>query len=150
VALLVLAGCAQPPRPPASAQDTWSGRLALQVEDPSAQSFSASFDLRGSPETGELSLYSPFGSVLARLTWARNMARLEQDGAVRQSPSLEDLLQELTGSRLPVAALFDWLQGHAAAAEGWHADLGAASQGRVVAQRLQPLPRATLRIVLDR
>ena len=30
------------------------------------------------------------------------------------------------------------------------ADLGAARQGRIVAQRFQPLPRATLRILLDR
>ena len=150
MALLLLAGCAQPPRPAASAQETWSGRLALQVDDPSAQSFSASFDLRGSPEAGELSLYSPFGSVLARLTWTHDLARLEQNGAVRQSPSLQDLLQEITGSHLPVAALFDWLQGRSTSAEGWQADLGAARQGRIVAQRLQPLPRTTLRILLDR
>ena len=54
-ALLTLAGCALPPRQlqadaaaPAAAGH-WSGRLALQVEDAQNQSFSAGFELLGTP-----------------------------------------------------------------------------------------------------
>ncbi|MBS0509283.1 MAG: outer membrane lipoprotein LolB, partial [Proteobacteria bacterium] len=43
----LLAACAQPPRPASGAADHWSGRLALQVEDAAAQSFSAGFELQG-------------------------------------------------------------------------------------------------------
>lgn len=149
VLLLALAGCAQPPRAPAGPGE-WSGRLALQVEGQSSQSFSAAFELRGTPEAGELTLYTPLGSTLARLQWAAGMARLEQGSEARESASLDDLLQDLTGSRLPVAALFDWLQGRPAAASGWRADLSAAQDGRITAERLDPLPLATLRIALTR
>jgi len=149
VLLLALAGCAQPPRAPAASGE-WNGRLALQVEGQASQSFHAAFALRGSPEAGELTLYTPLGSTLARLQWAAGMARLEQGGTVRESASLDGLLQDLTGSRLPVAALFDWLQGRPAAASGWHADLGAAQDGRITAERTEPPPAATLRVVLDR
>ena len=58
-AALFLAGCAQTPR--ATAQDGlknefWTGRISLQVQSEPVQSFSASFELRGGPERGELSL----------------------------------------------------------------------------------------------
>jgi len=36
------------------------------------------------------------------------------------------------------------------AASGWQADLSALSAGRITATRLQPLPTAVLRVVLDR
>lgn len=146
---LVLAGCAQPPRAP-SVPGAWSGRLALQVEGQSSQSFSAAFDLRGTPDAGELQLYTPLGSTLARLQWAAGTARLEQGGEVLESSSLDTLVQDLTGSSLPIAALFDWLQGRPAAAAGWRADLSRAQDGRITAERLEPLPTATLRVVLSR
>lgn len=149
VLLLALAGCAQPPRAPSAASE-WSGRLALQIEGQASQSFSAAFELRGNPQAGELTLYTPLGSTLARLQWAAGAARLEQGSEVRESASLDELLQDLTGSRLPVAALFDWLQGRPAAASGWRADLSAAQDGRITAERLDPMPLATLRIALTR
>jgi outer membrane lipoprotein LolB len=64
--------------------------------------------------------------------------------------SLEVLLQQSTGTQLPVTALFDWLNGTAAQAEGWQADLNNLDQGRLTAMRHTPAPRATLRIALDR
>lgn len=147
--LLALAGCAQPPRAP-SATSEWSGRLALQIEGQAPQSFSAAFELRGNPQAGELTLYTPLGSTLARLQWAAGTARLEQGSGVRESASLDELLQDLTGSRLPVAALFDWLQGRPSATNGWRADLSAAQDGRITAERFDPMPPATLRIALTR
>lgn len=153
--LLGLAGCAQPPRQlqadaasPALAGH-WSGRLALQVEDAQNQSFSAGFELLGAPQRGELLLFTPLGSTLARLVWTPQQATLQQGSDIKTSDSLPALVEELTGSALPIAALFDWLQGHATAAAGWNVDLSRMPQGRLLAQRSDPQPPATLRIVLD-
>lgn len=154
-ALLTLAGCALPPRQlqadaaaPAAAGH-WSGRLALQVEDAQNHSFSAGFELLGTPQRGELLLFTPLGSTLARLLWAPGQASLQQGEDRKTSDSLPTLVQELTGSDLPIAALFDWLQGRATAAAGWQVDLSRMGQGRLSARRHDPQPPAALRIVLD-
>lgn len=150
VTLWGLGGCAQPLRVAASAPNHWSGRLALQIEDQAAQSFSAGFDLQGDADQGELTLYNPLGGVLARLHWRSGHATLQSGQETRTSSSLEDLLRQATGTSMPVAALFDWLAGQHASAEGWQADLSAIEEGRLVARRHTPEPRATLRIALDR
>ncbi len=153
--LLGLAGCALPPRQlqpgaaDASAPGHWSGRLALQVEDARNQSFSAGFELAGTPQRGELLLFTPLGSTLARLMWAPGQARLQQGDETKASESLPALVQELTGSDLPVAALFDWLQEKPTAVPGWEVDLSRMPQGRLQARRNDPQPPATLRVVLD-
>ena len=145
-------GCAHPP-PPANAPtlNTWSGRLALVVQEPlEAQppSFSASFTLHGTPQAGELLLFSPLGNTLARLHWSTSGAQLEEGTQVRHAADLDGLLTHLTGTALPIHALFDWLHQRPTAAAGWQVDLSGAAQGRISAQRLQPLPQATLRILL--
>lgn len=145
-----LLGCAQPAK--RSTQDGtefWSGRLALQVEDQASQSFSALFELRGNPQNGGLVLISPLGNRLAQLDWRDGHAQLStgtQD--VRSSDSLDNLLQEVTGARIPVAALFEWLRGSQSPAPGWQADLSGLENGRLVARRFEPAPPATLRIAL--
>lgn len=153
-AALWLAGCAQPPRRLADpAQPAhWSGRMAVQLQDDNAQdqSFSASFELQGSERQGQLTLLSPFGAVLAELQWSPQGAQLRQGGQLRESASLDALVQDTVGTPLPLGALFSWLAGEQASAPGWQADLSQMDQGRLRAQRSQPLPRATLRVVLDR
>ena len=146
----LLAGCAQLPPPEPPAADRWSGRLALHVEDGSAPSFFAAFQLHGSAERGELTLFNPLGNILARLTWQPGGARLDDGQHPRSAPSLAVLTEELTGSALPVTALFAWLHGQEMRASGWLADLSALGAGRITATRLQPLPTAVLRVVLDR
>jgi len=151
-------GCAQPPQIPSHTQDDrrWSGRLALQVQasqDPHApgaapQSFSAAFTLQGSSAQGQLLLFTPLGSTLARLHWQRGQATLEQGQTHKTAPTLAELVAEITGSPLPVDAFFDWLQGRAHAAAGWQVDLSRQPQGRIRAWRQQH-PQATLRLVLD-
>ncbi len=151
---LWLAGCAQPQRMPSdlAAPDRWSGRMAVQLHDDNAQdqSFSASFELQGSERQGQLTLLSPFGAVLAELQWSPQGAQLRQGGQLRQSPSLDTLVQDTVGTPLPLGALFAWLAGEQASAPGWQADLSQMAQGRLRAERSQPLPRASLRLVLDR
>jgi outer membrane lipoprotein LolB len=148
--LLALAGCATPRVPPADASTFWSGRLALQLHSTPPQNWSASFELQGSAEQGQMVLLSPIGTTLARLSWTPHAAVLEQGPDKTESSSLQSLSQRLTGTDLPMAALFDWLAGKAADAPGWQVDLSGHPQGRLTAQRSLPAPAAVLRIVLDR
>lgn len=158
-ACAVLLGCATPAPPPASTAvptaeqaQRWSGRLALQVEDAPSQSFYASFELSGNASTGSLTLLTPIGSTVALLQWSPGNASLQQGAKVQPQrfASLDELAARATGTPIPVAALFDWLSGTSSPVPGWTADLSAQADGRIVATRQQPLPVATLRVVLDR
>lgn len=125
--------------------------MGLQINDPLAQeqSFSASFQLQGSSEQGSLDVFNPLGSQIAKLQWQRGTAWLQQGDRLTQSDSLQELLRQSLGTVLPVQALFSWLQGQEASAPGWQVDLSRHAQGRITAQRFQPLPQATLRVVLQ-
>lgn len=153
LAALGLAGCAQPVRrPPAegAAGGYWRGRLALRVEDRAEPtSFFANFELSGAAEAGELLLSSPLGTTLAQLQWSPRMALLRNNGRTRSFDSLDALAVEATGTDIPIAALFEWLQGRAAAADGWQADLTQLEAGRLLARRQQPAPAAELRLILE-
>lgn len=148
LATALLGACAQPPRLASGATDHWSGRLSLQVEDASAQSFSAGFELQGNPDAGALTLFNPLGNIVAELQWTPGSATLNNGSEHRQSPSLQTLVRELTGSELPIAALFAWLKGEQVQATGWQADLSGLDAGRLMATRHQPLPQTVLRIIL--
>lgn len=124
--------------------------MALQVEDRPSESFSAGFELKGSAAAGELALVSPLGGTLGLLAWQPGSATLRAGGQVRQFNSVELLIAHVTGSTIPLAALFDWLQGVDTAVPGWRADLSQVSQGRVTARRLDPPPQADLRVVFER
>ena len=148
----LLAGCAQQPPAPASttaAQAYWRGRLALRLETAEPTSYFASFELSGQARAGELLLSSPLGTTLAQLRWSPQVALLRNDGQTRAFESLDALATEATGTDIPIAALFQWLQGQAAAADGWQADLSQLNEGRLVARRAQPEPAAELRLILD-
>ena len=130
--------------------DFWSGRLGLLVLTDPAQSFQAGFELQGTSEAGVLTLLSPLGNTLARLQWDEQQATLERGTERLQQANVDQLTRLLTPAPVPITALFAWLQGRPFDTPDWQADLSAHAQGRIVAQRLQPLPRAELRIVLDR
>ncbi len=147
--LLWLVGCAQP-TPRAAGEEAWSGRLALQVDGQASQSFSSAFELQGNAQSGSLVLLSPLGSRMAQLDWKDGHARLQSGEETRTSDSLEALLQDATGTHIPVVALFSWLNGTHATAPGWQADLSGLADGRLVARRDHPAPQATLRIALTR
>ncbi len=152
-AIILIAGCARPLRAPGqndSKTGVWTGRLAVQVEGDSRQSFSASFELQGQPSAGQLKLFTPLGGTAAVLTWLPGSATLQSDGQTRQFESVDALLAEVAGTAIPVSALFDWLAGTQTLAPGWQADLSQLEQGRLRAQRLAPPPATDLRIVLDR
>ena len=154
ICIALLSGCAQPQRqlsadPAIESGHHWSGRMALQVQDSQQQSFSAGFELQGRPESGTLLVFNPLGSIIARLQWTPAGATLQQGEQITTSDSLPELITRLTGNDIPVAALFDWLQGKDTAVTGWQTDLSRISEGRLRADRSSPPPEASLRIVLD-
>ena len=147
-----LAGCASTGKESGvidAERTSWTGRMGLKVASEPPQSFSAGFSLSGNAQAGELSLTSPLGSVLALMKWEPGSATLCQGGQERHYGSLEELVAQTLGAPIPVRALFAWLRGVPQAVEGWHADLSALGNGRLTAQRLQPLPVAELRLALD-
>jgi len=148
----LLMGCASPARlPQTTSTDTqaWQGRLSVNVQTSPPTSMSASFALQGQAQQGSLSLYSPLGTTLAVLDWTTTAAHLHQGTQQQRFDSLEVLTEQATGAALPVAALFDWLQGSPSPAPGWQVDLSALAQGSLSARRYQPTPEVTLRIKLD-
>jgi outer membrane lipoprotein LolB len=147
LALLLSACASAPPAPPRDASH-WSGRLSLQVESDPPQGFHAGFELHGSAQAGGMELLSPLGSTLARASWSAESALLQRGDQVHAYPDLAALSAALTGTELPVAELFEWLQGRAVPARGWELELEP-EQGRLRARRTEPAPAATLRLKID-
>lgn len=132
VATLLIAACASNTRvitPNDSESRSWTGRLGLQVEagdtvpGQPAQSFSAGFELGGTARTGQLVLLTPLGSTLAVLNWEPGGASLREGQLIRRFDTLDALSEKATGTALPIAALFDWLQGVDRPVAGWQVDL---------------------------
>lgn len=127
------------------------GRISLQIQSEPAQSFSASFELKGKAEQGELTLISPLGNVLGVLRWTPLEATLDSGSQqIQRFSSVDALMAQATGAAVPLSALFAWLQGDIANVSGWSADLSRHSEGRIFAKRVQPAPQAELRVILDR
>ncbi len=121
----------------------------MRISTEPVQSFFAAFDLRGNARSGELSLYSPLGSTIARMQWAPGLAQLNWNGQQRNFDSVGALTQEVTGTELPITSLFSWLAGQDSQADGWSADLVHLGDGKLVAERTHPGPAVTMRLVLD-
>ena len=152
-ATILIAGCASPVSGTALNSlktEFWTGRISLNVKSEPEQSFSAGFELKGRPERGELTLISPLGNVLGVLRWSPGEAELDSGNRnIQRFHSVDALMAQATGAAVPLGALFAWLQGENATASGWSADLSRQAEGRILATRMQPMPRADLRVVLD-
>ena len=153
IAIVLIAGCAHPIRATSinnAKNELWTGRLSLQVQSEPVQSFAASFELKGKPELGELTLISPLGNVLSVLRWSPTEAVLDSGNQkIERFASVNELMQQATGAAVPVSALFAWLHGDLANVSGWTADLSRHGEGRISAKRTEPAPPADLRVVLD-
>lgn len=156
--LLCLTACSSPLKPISTLDvPAWSGRLSIKIdatETALVQQTSAGFTLAGSAATGKLDLFTPLGGKAAELVWGIGFATLS-DGKTNQNfPSIEAALESITGAKIPVANLFDWLKGKQDKAlessMGWEADLTRLADGHIFATRLQPLPRIELRVVLEK
>jgi outer membrane lipoprotein LolB len=163
-----LAACAVTPPSPGLPGETLSGRLALRVEagaGTEARAVTAAFELQGRPDAGRLDLSTPLGTRLAQARWAPGSVVLVTPQGETAYPTLDDLTREVLGESLPVAALFDWLNGRpwsgaqstptSAPAErgfrqlGWVVNLAGFADATVAAVREQP-PTVTVRVKLDR
>jgi outer membrane lipoprotein LolB len=126
-----------------------AGRFALQIDSQPPQSFISSFDLTGGWPDGLLNIYNPLGMQMARVEWTAQGARLVLGSQVREAANLESLVLQLTGTRLPTAALIDWLGGKPSPAEGWNVDVSEWHLRRLVLERVQPAPRTVLRLAFE-
>ena len=162
---LGLGGCATPP-PTVIGGEQLNGRLSVRVAaigDTAERVANMAFELRGSPETGEIDFNSPLGSVVARARWSPREVLLITPQGERRFADLDSMSREALGEAVPVAALFDWLRGrpwpgaaHQPAASGpgfsqlgGQVDLAGFAAGQVGARRAQA-PAVTVRAVLDR
>ncbi|MEO7401711.1 MAG: outer membrane lipoprotein LolB [Polaromonas sp.] len=154
IAMFLIAGCSRSTLATARNYPNngfWAGRISLQVQSEPAQSFHAGFELKGRPESGELTLISPLGSILGVLRWSPSEAVLDSgDQKIQRFDSVDALMAQATGAAIPLSALFAWLHGDNASVSGWTADLSRQAEGRITAKRLLPAPEAALRVVLDR
>jgi outer membrane lipoprotein LolB len=152
MATFLIAGCARKiyrTNPNDTERKLWTGRISLQIQSDPVQAFFAGFELKGLAERGELSLTSPVGNVLGIMRWSPDEAVLESGNEIKRFTSVDALLEQTTGAAIPIAALFDWLQGTNTQLNGWSADLSGLDTGRIVATRTEPAPQTRLRIVLD-
>lgn len=153
----LLVACTSVPKSIGTAElPVWSGRLNIKIDAFDAapvQQSSAGFTLTGSASAGQLDLFTPLGGKAAEVVWGAGFATLSDGKFEHHFPNLEIALESVTGAKIPVSNLFDWLQGKQdkalEAAIGWEADLTRLADGRLFAARLQPLPRIELRVVLE-
>lgn len=128
------------------------GRLSIKVESEKPQSLSGAFEIKGTALQGDLSLFSPLGSTLAQVRWTPTEATLIAHNETKRFAHIDALMQELTGTVLPLTALFDWLIAVPTPAAGWQVDLSQMQQTerpRLFAKRSIPLPYAELRVALE-
>ena len=150
---LLLAGCALPTKNFNSKLEeasSWRGRLAVRLESEKPQSFSAGFELTGTPLLGEMTLFNPLGGTAAVLTWDSQTATMRANGDLQHFRSLNDLIHQAIGAEVPVGALFSWLAGDLVIVDGWSPDLSDRANGRITAKRTRPDPLIELRVVLDK
>jgi outer membrane lipoprotein LolB len=123
----LLSACATPtanlPQAPVAAyRDAieLSGRLSVNYhKDGKPESLSGKFAWSQSPSRIDISLDSPLGQTIARISVTPDGATLTQSGqAPRVARDLDTLTAQTLGWSLPVSGLRDWLQGYATTADG--------------------------------
>ena len=133
---------------PAPVPRHFEGRLSVTVQSEPMQYTSADFELDGDAESGEMKFYGPFGGLALVLQWEPGKAVLIEGDQRRTVPSLEWLMQRLTGASLPTPMMFDWLLGKPVTSNDWWIESRSPTSGRLRALRLQPLPRIEILIAL--
>jgi outer membrane lipoprotein LolB len=134
------------------------GRLSLRIASDPPQSLYAGFSLNGDAQAGNLTLSSPLGNTVAQLTWTPQNAVLIANNETKEHTSASALIENVTGTTIPLSALFDWLAGKNTATAGWEIDLSEMKTEtvnkdtvqRLVAKRTSPLPTAELRIAIEK
>ncbi len=112
----------------------FAGQIQINSKDKEANKANkntntkVNFNLQGNPTEGSLELSTFFGITVAQLEWAGDGATLTSTVPLssnntnsQTAPSVDELMQVLLGNRfnLPIAALFDWLNGIPTSVVGW-------------------------------
>lgn len=119
LAALLLAGCASAPLVTTFEREAMrgfemNGRFSLRVEEGErpAQSASGRLDWVHQPPENRLLIANPLGHAVAELSIDPVRSRLQlADGSRHESDDPEALLASVTGRRLPVTRIPDWLLG---------------------------------------
>jgi len=102
------------------------------------QHTSASFELDGDAQQGEMKLYGPFGGLALVQQWEPGKAVLIEGDRKRTVPSLG------------VPMIFDWLYGKPIQSDDWWIEPRGSQSRYLHAVRLQPLPRIELIIAVKK
>lgn len=147
-------------------QQAYSGRMSVRIAAGGSQGERAVtlvFDLRGQPQVGTVEFSTPLGTIVAQARWSPSEVVLTTPQGEQAFADLDSLSRKTLGEVLPLAALFDWLQGRPSPAApsraeaggrafsqlGWRVDVSELSQARLSAQRAQA-PAVQVRVLLDR
>jgi outer membrane lipoprotein LolB len=123
LAVTLLAGCASAPErtpQPRDQVDNFSleARFALRVLSPGQAAQSTGGRLSWVQKNGQndLLISNPLGIGVAEITMQPGHAILRtSNGEIRESDNPDQLIEEVTGQRLPVSKMADWLLGRHAA-----------------------------------
>lgn len=142
---------------PYTGQFYFSGRIAVSVSaDPNipnskADSWSANFELSGSPQEGSLRLATPVGTTVAHVEWSADHAMVQTNEETLMFANLDELTRSYFNQNIPIAALFDWLAGKPTQQDvpGWEVDLKRASNHIIKAEKnAANAPKIKLRAVV--
>jgi outer membrane lipoprotein LolB len=150
--LVLLTGCAIKTQKQPSEIDPllhWQGKISAKVHSTPMRVFYADFDLDGSPISGTLALQAPLGIRIADMRWDSDAATLVASGKSQQFESLQSMVFYAVGVDLPVAYIFDWLEGKSTSHPNWQVDLSERANGRITAQKIAPEPKVDLKIFVE-
>lgn len=97
-----------------------AGTLSVNYDkDGKTESITGKFDWQQTPDRVDVSLASPLGQTLAKISVTPESATLTQaDHPPRVAKDLATLTTQSLGWALPVSGLRDWMQGYATGADG--------------------------------
>lgn len=153
VVLVLLGACSTITHDPQLGGNIWTGRLLVRTLSSPPQAFSAGFVLEGQADRGQLSLLSPIGTTVSVIRWDGHSATWQHDRQTTAYPDINTLMQQATGSVIPIGAIFATLNGEqGSSADGWTIDASQLPQNRLHASRQASDTQAAVevRIVLDR
>lgn len=127
IAAALVAGCATAPQatstaPVAAYRDTieLAGRISVNYQhNGNPESLSGKFDWVQAGQRVDVTLSSPLGQTMAKISVTPDAATLTQtDKQPRTARDIDSLTRETLGWQLPVSGLRDWMQGYATAQDG--------------------------------
>lgn len=148
LAVALLSACASPTPNRSTPPSFWSGRLVITTQGDPPERKSAQFELRGTETEGSLTLLSPLGTTLATASWTPGRALLRTGSEVQTFSSAAQMGQTLTGTDVPLNAIFGWVHKQAVPIEGWTTDFSQLGQGRVNATR-RTEPPMEIKLIVD-